>query len=273
MSNGYLLAAEADIAAAREMGAGFGLETIGANSLGAQPAAVAALAEAANVGIVISHAATRDAAFVALVLALSTSLRTAQVIVVEADAREAFPFLPAAWPAMPFDVARSRSAELVRRRAEHEAAAAAEPPRAHPLPPAEPPPAEEEPPPIRERLDETEGAHAAGPDVEQEAKEEPAPADDESTLAGSADETPQGESFGTGDEMVGGSVDSSEESSEQPPAPPASIPEPAPPASIPAPAPAPQTAERRIDIDPPRQRSATQAAAQTAPADATAFAP
>jgi hypothetical protein len=228
MSNGYLLAAEADIAAAREMAAGFGLETIGANSLGGQQAAAAALAEAANVGIVISHAATRDAAFVALVLALSNSLRTAQVIVVEATARDAFPFLPPAWPTMSFDDARSRSAELVRRRAEHETTAA-EQPRAHPLPPPEPPsPVEEAPPPISERPEEAEETQAAEPEAEVDAKEDLAPVDEDSTLTGSVDEGPQTESFGAGDGMAGGSADRSEQSLEQAPLPPASIPAPAP---------------------------------------------
>jgi hypothetical protein len=270
MSNGYLLAAEADIAAAREMAAGFGLETIDANTLGSQQAAAAALAGADNVGIVISHAATRDAAFVALTLALSTSLRTAQIIVVEASAREAFPFLPSAWPTMTFDEARSRSAELVRRRAEHEAAAA-EPPRAHPLPPPEPPPSVEDAPPAveeapspREQLEDANETQPTEHDAEVNAKEDLAAADDDSTLAGGVDEAPQTESFGTDGAMVGGSADRSEQPLDQTPAPPA---------SIPTPAPAPQPAERRIDIDPPRQRTTRGAPAASASADATAFAP
>src|SRR5690606_13965527 len=98
MSNGYLLAAEADIDGVREIAAGFGLEAIGANTLGGQDATVAALANAANVGIVLSQGATRDAAFVALLLALSNSLHAAQLILAAPDARSAFPFLPASWP-------------------------------------------------------------------------------------------------------------------------------------------------------------------------------
>jgi hypothetical protein len=99
MSVGFLLASEADYADAREIAAGFGLDAIGAAALGSQAAAVAALQSAANVGIIVSHAATRDAAFVALLLELSTSLRNAQLILATADARSAFPFLPETWPA------------------------------------------------------------------------------------------------------------------------------------------------------------------------------
>lgn len=272
MSNGYLLAAQADIAAVQEIGAGFGLETIGANTLGSQQATIAALAEAANVGIVISHAATRDAAFVALVLALSTSLRTAQVIAAEPDARDAFPFLPSSWATMSLDEARSRSAELVRRRAEHEAAAA-EPPRAHPLPTPEPPPAvEETPPPMRERREQPEEARAIEPEAEPDAKEESAPRGDDSTLAGSADEAPQTESFGG--------------AAPTPAAPPSVLP---PAAHLPAPndgprpplgdlgaaSPAPQSAQPPASAPgAPRQRSAPRSVpTATAPADATAFAP
>ncbi len=267
MSNGYLLAAEADIAAVREIAAGFGLETIGVHSLGGQEATAAGLANASNVGIVISRASTREAAFVALVMALASSLRTAQVIVVEPDARDAFPFLPSAWPTMPFDVARSRSAELVRRRAEHEAAAA-EPPRAHPLPPQEPPPAAEAeeapPPPIREQpeLSEPEQGRQAEPDVGEGAKDDLAPADEDSTLAGSLDHAPSTESFGGGAPAELGSDAPSEESVEQ--------------AEPPAPAPAPQSAAPPAGAAPePRERAITRGAPppSSAPADATAFAP
>lgn len=277
MSNGYLLAAEADVANVREMAAGFGLETIAATSLGDQSSTAAALASAANVGIVISHAATRDAAFIALVMALSHSLRAAQVIVVEADARGAFGFLPAAWPSMSFDEARSRSAELVRRRAEHEAATA-EPPRAHPLPPTEPPAALEEapPPPMEEQqpapVEETQSSEPEPetepePQPEAEAKEDLALRDEESAQTEELTEAPSPDSFAADDAPASGGATPSEPSLDQ--------------AAPPAPAPAPQSAEPpAAKPDLPRRRSAPAPAAPTqgapiatAPADATAFAP
>ncbi|MBL8532053.1 MAG: hypothetical protein JNK94_09990, partial [Hyphomonadaceae bacterium] len=66
MSNGYVLAAAADSAAAREVGEGFGLDVIDAAALGDREAVAAAVAGAANVGLVISERAADDAGFVAL---------------------------------------------------------------------------------------------------------------------------------------------------------------------------------------------------------------
>jgi hypothetical protein len=116
MSNGYLVAAAADLAAAHEIADGFGLDVIDASSVHDQQTTGAALASAENVGVIISNEAARDAAFVALLSALTTQRQQAQLILVTGDARPAFPSLPAAWPAMAFEEARSRSNELLRRK-------------------------------------------------------------------------------------------------------------------------------------------------------------
>ncbi len=293
MSNGYLLAAEADLDGVREIAAGFGLEAIGATTLGGQDATASALSGAANVGIVLSQGATRDATFVALLLALSASLRAAQLILASPDARDAFPFLPASWPAMALDEARTRSADLVRRRAEHEASTV-EPPRAHPLPQVEETPAPAAPePPIRERPDVSEDAAPEQSDdvlsedadtgVEEAPSgqtETPASAaddaaddltedtlreeesDDGATVGGAlAEEAPSlPDSFGAG---RGAPMDEDAAAEAPAPAPPSAEPPPAV-----APAPAPQAAE------PPRQPARTrEPTSETAPADATAFAP
>ncbi len=115
MSNGYLVAAAADLAAAHEIAAGFGLDVIDASAVHDQQTTGAALGSAANVGVLLSNEAARDEAFVALIGALATQ-RTAQLILVTGDARSAFAFIPADWPVMSLEDARSRSSELVRRR-------------------------------------------------------------------------------------------------------------------------------------------------------------
>lgn len=260
MSNGYLLAADADLSELGDIASGFGLEAVGAHSLGAHAATAAAMQGAANVGIVLSHAATRDAAFVALLHVLARSLRSAQLILAEPDARAAFGFLPEAWPSMALADARARAADLLRRRTETETGA--EPPRAHPLPPAEeeaPPPTEHE----RAITIEPEPPIAATPETE------PEPPGGDGMLGGAipdnettSEEVEAPESFGAGDDEQPAAAE------EEAPAP--SAPEPeaaAPPATI-APAPAPQSAE------PPQQPSRKRdAPVETAPADATAFAP
>ncbi|MGD9966895.1 MAG: TIR domain-containing protein [Hyphomonadaceae bacterium] len=138
MSVGFVLASEADFSHAQDIAAGFGLEAIRPGAFGGQGAAVSALQAASNVGIIISHAATRDAPFVALLLELASSLRSAQLILATADARGGFAFLPEAWPAMSLTDASARAADLSLRRAAP--LEPAEPARAHPLPANEPPP-------------------------------------------------------------------------------------------------------------------------------------
>lgn len=309
MSNGYLLAAEADLGGVRDLAAGFGLEAISGNTLGGQAATVSALSDAANVGIVLSHAATRDAAFVSLLHAVATSLHGAQLILATPDARDAFGFLPASWPVMALDEARTRAAELVRRRAEHEASAS-EAPRAHPLPQAEQAPAPEPPvaqaepaPPVEEEAPPVAAAPSedAAPPAEppaQTEEEAPPPATLDSRYGDMRD------AVGAGGEAP--SDDSDKTDAVEPPAPPAQAAEPpdlAAPAPMPAPAPtappsvlppaatlpAPNDGPRpplgdpgasapvgthstQQSTPPPRQRSRA-GDGETAPADATAFAP
>lgn len=252
MSNGYLLAAKADLPDLGEVASGFDLQAVSTSAFATDEAASAAMQNAANVGIVLSHGATRDAAFVALLHVLARSLRTAQLILAQTDARAAFGFLPEAWPVMPLDTARARAADLLQRRAQQQDNA---PPRARPLPPVseEPPP-----PPIREHSNETleQSAGASEP--------EPEKADEDAVSAGPSDDGELSDSFGAGGEeereraiTLGPDV------------------EPTPPPATIAPAPAPQTAE------PPgavvggvaRQPAAKRDPVETAPADATAFAP
>ncbi|MCA8885970.1 MAG: hypothetical protein KDA35_05065, partial [Hyphomonadaceae bacterium] len=71
MSNGYLLAANADLPGLGDIASGFDLQAAGAMAFASDEAAAAAMQSAANVGIVLSHAATRDASFVALLHALA----------------------------------------------------------------------------------------------------------------------------------------------------------------------------------------------------------
>jgi hypothetical protein len=263
MSNGFLLAAETDLPGLDDIASGFGLEAVGAHTLGPHQTTAAAMQGAANVGIVLSQAATRDAAFVALLHVLANSLRSAQLILAEPGAREAFAFLPDAWPSMALADARARAADLLRRRIETETGA--EPPRAHPLPPVE----EEAPPPP-----EHERAITIEPEPPEEASEpdpEPEPPgndhmpggaqDDEEPAEAAPDDAETSDSFG-----AGGEDDDQPLAAEE--APPAPAPEAAaPPATI-APAPATQPAE------PPHQPSRKRdAPVETAPADATAFAP
>jgi hypothetical protein len=114
MSNGYLLAAEADLAAAHEIADAFGLDVIAADTVGSPENTATALAAAANVGILLSLAAAEDEPFVALMRSLPAALRSAQLILAVPEARARFEFLPQHWPSMSLDEARRRGAELAR---------------------------------------------------------------------------------------------------------------------------------------------------------------
>jgi hypothetical protein len=185
---------------------------------------------------------------------LARSLRTAQLILVEADARDAFGFLPETWQAMALADARARATDLSRRRAEAETNVT---PRAHPLPPAPeaPPPVDEATPPPP-TLDDVEEDSSAVETVE------PTPnLADDGEVGGAYDDGARADSFGVEEAPATSETPTQEQSpAPQPIAPEAA----APPATV-APAPAPQP------VEPPRQR--TSEAAVTAPADATAFAP
>lgn len=309
MSNGYLLAADADLAGARDIADGFGLDAVGTSAFGDHEATAAALGASPNVGLILSNAAASDAAYVALLQTLAQRLLRAQLIVVDPDAREKFAFLPTIWPAMSLDEARTRAGALARQRAP----GGEEPPRAHPLPvepPAEtggggevedlapePEPTPEPPPAHNEITPEKE---AEAPATQEEAAPEilggvtedepPAPLADEERSDGVSSETPAEQepdvqSFGA----------------DEPPPPPASVAEPEmPPAPEPptlaqppmdeaatpdiapqAPAPeapppsvaAPSPPARKIDMDQARAGAGRARSGETAPADATAFAP
>ena len=114
MSNGYLAAIGADIEAAREVAAGFGLDFIDASTVSDPEAVATALAGAANVGIVLSLAAAQDGAFVTLLQALAQRVARAQLILAEPHARAAFAFLPEAWPMMSLDDALARARAMAR---------------------------------------------------------------------------------------------------------------------------------------------------------------
>ena len=125
MSNGYLLAAGPDLAAAHEISAGFGLDVIDARSVTDLQALGDALAAAPNVGLLISAAAAQDTRFMAIMRALAARLSTPQLILADRNAHAPFAFLPSQWPAMLLEDARARAA---RRR------------EAAPPPPPPPPP-------------------------------------------------------------------------------------------------------------------------------------
>ncbi len=145
MSNGYLAAAAADLTLAHEIGEGFGLDVINASAVRDRQTVGAALAEAANVGVILSLAAAHDQTFVTLLAAVAPRLARAQLILVEPEARAAFAFLPETWPAMSLDEARTRAQALARSREAPPAEVAGEPPRAAPLPVEPPPDVEQEP--------------------------------------------------------------------------------------------------------------------------------
>ncbi|MBY0566053.1 MAG: toll/interleukin-1 receptor domain-containing protein [Hyphomonadaceae bacterium] len=309
MSNGYLVAAPADAAAAREIGYGFSLEVIETDTIGDPDATSAALASAANVGLLLSNAAAADERFVAFLQTLATHLQRAQLIIVDAEARAAFAFLPESWPVMPLADARARAAALAQQRQ----------PETQTPPPAPTP----EPPPVEPETHAEDPVTAAPPVEEDGAPEavdpeaaDPKAADEGELLGGLNEDAPteeappideraitieplpepefeREESFGAGGEQSPADA-APEAPAAEPPAPPpqAAEPPPAPepprqvtepeapaPAAPPEapPAPAPQTLDDER-ASPPRKRSTpgsapVGASASSAPADATAFAP
>ncbi|MBI3437531.1 MAG: TIR domain-containing protein [Proteobacteria bacterium] len=312
MSNGYLIAAGADIAAAHEISDGFGLEVIDAASLADPDTAASGFAAAANVGLLISSTAAADPHFVAILRVLAQSLQRAQLILVDADARAAFAFLPEDWPAMTLDEARARSAELVRRRdatAEAETQTGQTP--APPAPehqPAPQAPQVETPPP--RSASESEGSPASPPETphadtnhygaeeiesasEAEAHADPAPAQEQEQTEEMPATTPDihaAEPVREDESITAEPTPTAEDTLAAPddepvPAPPSrQPPEPAPmPAAPPRvqPTPAPATLQQSTggaaSPEPPpktRGRTSSEGAAEaSAPADATAFAP
>lgn len=242
MSNGYLVATEADIPVARELASGFGLELIDPSQTGNTEGVAGVLATAANVGLLISNAAAQDLPYVALLQTLAQRLRTAQLIIVDLEARSAFQFLPQGWPAMTLGDARARASELTRRR---QGAEGGEATRAHPLP-SEPPPVQAAPPPQAEQPASPPAPEPA-PDTGASIPEDAAP----------RSETEQDtQSFDTGEETH---------------APPSTEAEP-PPVLAP-PQPAPQPPKHKANDSDGARGGVGADAAPSAPADATAFAP
>jgi len=301
MSNGYLVAAAADLAAALEIADGFGLDVIDASTVRDQQATSSALANAANVGVLLSNEAAQDEAFVALLRSVAALRPNVQLILVTGDARSAFSFLPDAWPVLAIEEARSRSNELLRRR-QAEAPPAENAPRAQPLPPAS--------------VDEPEAPLPAEPEqqaepepqaeLEQQPEQDAAPSDElargeqEPEEVGPEEKTASEEGFGArgeaSDDALSGGAPPEQEAAppptsaepapapsaeDAPPAPAeqeapvaAGPPETPPSVSAPQPAPAPPIRERREETAAAGggARGIT-LPAPTAPADATAFAP
>lgn len=250
MSNGYLLASGPDLPAAHEISIGFGLEVIDAARVGDAGALAQQLAGAANVGVLLSAAAARDAHFVALLRVLGARLQTAQLIFADQSASTAFAFLPAQWPALMLDDARSRAA---RRRAP---APAPEPPPAAAAPEPEPPPEPELPapepePPAPEPEPE---AEASAPEPELMAQEQAPPASEPAP-----EPAPAEMSRAIVHRKIEDTVDAQE-------------PEPAPQAGAAQPEPPPRT-EDEAEFTPLPPQAAPSAPSPSAPADATAFAP
>lgn len=304
MSNGFLVAAAADAGAVREIGDGFGLTVIDAATIADVESAIAELSNAANVGLVLSHAAANDVHFVAFAQALGARLQRAQLIVVEPDAREKFAFLPAMWPVMALDEARTRAAALGQQHAPQTEAPA----------PVEQETGAEEAPPQNEPPAQDEELPGVQHETAQEApSEEPAPADDGALLGGLSDvaqdddrgqppirergitiepapeqaEPEREQDFGAG----GGEAPTLEDAipapppAAEPPAPPPQVAAPpaadpvAPPEAPRAPAPSPERDDASAGAalppksSPPRSAPPPSIAAPSAPADATAFAP
>ncbi len=290
MSNGYLVAGAADLAAAHEIAEGFGLDVIDASAVHDLATTGAALAQAANVGFIVSDDSARDAGLVALLQNLAAHPKPVQLILVTPHARGALDFVPAEWPAMSLDEARARSSELLRRR-QAEIKPDQDVARAEPLPPASAP--EPDAPPVQ-----------AEPDVQSPRADEPrdeAPSDDVAQPAPPLeDATPQESIEAKQHDAAPEAVEPApppqgEEpvaAAPEPPAdvaPPAAIDPPTPPSEAP-PAPAPSAPpsvgapQLPPQAAPPirerRETSAVGGAAapsrkpeQSAPADATAFAP
>lgn len=257
MSNGYLVTSSADLAVAREIGEGFGLDVVDAAVIGDHGAFAGALAAAPNVGLLISAAASIDDAFVSLLRSATLRLQSAQIILADEDARAAFAFLPHQWPVMTLSEARNRAA----RRREASQAPAPDIPRAAPITPPPPPSPEPAPPPVQ-----------AAPEPAPEAAPEPAPPPEPGPDLG-AIEPPREDAIVADEDALpiggvteDGARDDAMLSAEEEQAPAAT----APPAEAP-----PQVAAKRS-----APRSETFGAGMgngmpqpTAPADATAFAP
>ncbi len=275
MSNGFLLAAGSDLADLQEIASGFGLAPVSAQSFGTDEAAATAMQSAANVGIVLSHAATRDATFVALLHILARTLRSAQLILAAPDVRGAFGFLPDAWPTMALADAQARASDLLRRRAETEAG---ETPRAHPLPPVAEEAPQAEPEPDREPAPELHTEENLGggmsdqapTDADPDTQPAPSAADDyfaSDEEAAKLDDEPLVDSFGVGRE---------DEATAPPPQSAPPLPRQAPPIRERSEAAPPAGAARAPSEHahvPPGAGSGMGAPVETAPADATAFAP
>jgi hypothetical protein len=266
MSNGYILAAASDVAAARELADGFGLDLIDVSAGGDGPALLEALLGAANVGIVLSQASAQDEMFVSLVEVLAERLPRAQLIVTDSETRAAFPFLPEAWPVMALTDASARAQAMAAQRAP--VAPAPEPPPAPPEPEAlaPPPPLErqQEPAPAPQPEPEFEQAHDETVGNERAITLEEPKLDDVLEEVSGGETEPPGDSFG-----------SDAPSAPQAPAErPAQIEPPeAPPPLIAPQAPAGMQTRSAPDLPRKRAEAPRSAAAASAPADATAFAP
>lgn len=287
MSNGYLLAARADLAAAHEISGGFGLDVIDASTVTDLNGLAQALAQAANVGLVISSAAARDPRYVEIMRALGARLQTPQLILVDQSAYAPFSFLPSQWPAMLLEDARSRAARrqaaappppppppmAPRREMDDLIDSIVKPPAAAPAPPPEPPPQ------ARGPLDDLLGG-IVRPAPATPAPEPDPPAPTEELLG-----APEPEPAPTED-LLGAPPEPELEADpgraltrraitiEPEPEPPAAAP--APEAAAP-PAAADEGAHEEAEFTPvaPTEapRAAPSAPRETAPADATAFAP
>jgi hypothetical protein len=278
MSNGFIVAAAVDLTAARELADGFGLDLVDASAGGDGPALLASLLSASNVGIVISAASAQDELFFSLMEVLAERLPRAQLIVADAEARAAFPFIPDAWPTMPLAEASTRAAALSAQR------------QPAPAPAPEPPPPPE-PPAAREQEPEPEQPEEQIPEPEYERS---ITLEDKSESLESLDDSMGGEAPAEHDEETPAPEEqpaplaAEPPAREEPPAPPVvAAPAPAPtpqaPASVP-PALQPNDLTRgapSVDSGGPQTASPARkraeppgaAAACSAPADATAFAP
>jgi hypothetical protein len=295
MTNGYLAAAEADLAAAYDIADGFGLEVIDHATIRDPEAAIASLSQAANIGLLLSHAAARDMVFVSFLQVVAARALRAQLVLVEADAAAAFPFLPTLWPSMPLDEARRRAGELKRRR--DAAPVQDEPAHAAPMPA---PPADEPPPAALQQPEQPQ----IQTDPADAVVEAPAEGGGSGETLDSFDDAPPAPEPESELETVGASTPEPEKTAEEPhsdtfaapesdqepePAPPpaAEAPEPLSPsagaAAPPMPAPAPQSAAPAPPVQRPRQQSTATStdgyggslsrAPERVVADATAFAP
>jgi hypothetical protein len=283
MSNGFIVAAAVDLAAARELADGFGLDLVDASAGGDGPALLASLLSASNVGIVISSASAQDELFFSLMEVLAERLPRAQLIVADAEARAAFSFIPESWPTMPLAEASTRAAALAAQRQ----------PAPAPAPEPPPPPAVEPAPQQMEELRPEPPQPEPEPLPEAE-YERGITLEDKSESLESLDDAMGGEAPAEHDEETPATeeqpapVAAEPPAREEPPAPPvvaAPAPAPAPraPASVP-PALQPNDLTRgapSVDsggpqtASPARKRAEAPGAdtASSAPADATAFAP